>query len=231
MPEGARQLPLDLPVEPRYEPEDFLVGPPNGAAFALVESWPAWPERLVHLHGPAGSGKTHLAAMWADRAGATRCAAAEIAPERVPELARAAALVLEDLDRGPLDERALFHLVNLARERGGFVMVTSAAALAECPIRTPDLRSRFRLATSRALGAPDDALLRAVLVKLFHDRQLAVERNVVDYLATRIERSFARAVTVVAELDREALSRGRRVTRHMAAALLSDQGSPAEDEP
>ena len=230
MAEPARQLVLDLPVEPRIEAEDFLVGPANAAAYGFLERWPAWPDRLAHLSGPPGSGKSHLAAIWAARAGAAIVPAGDVAAERVPELARADSLVLEDLDRGPPDERALFHLVNLARERNAFVLVTSVAPLEGCGIRTPDLLSRLRLAPSLRLGAPDDAFLRAMLVKLFLDRQLTVEANVVEYLAVRIERSAARAASVVAELDREALRQGRRVTRRMAATLLPDADSGGDEE-
>jgi chromosomal replication initiation ATPase DnaA len=230
MRDGARQLVLDLPVEPRIEAEDFLVGPANAAAFGFVERWPAWPDRLAALSGPPGSGKTHLAAIWAGRSAATIVSAEAVRTERVPELARSGAIVVEDLDRAGRDERALFHLLNLVREREGYALITSVSPVESCGIRTPDLLSRLRLAPALRLAEPDDAFLRALLVKLFHDRQLAVDANVVEYLAVRIERSAARAASVVAELDREALRQGRRVTRRMAAALLPDAAGQDPEE-
>ena len=220
MREAPRQLVLDLPVDPRFGREDFLVSRSNQDAFRLIERWPDWPETLLHLQGPPGSGKSHLAAIWAGRAGARSVAARMIGPDEVPELASETALVLEDVDDGPLDEPALFHLMNLVRERRLALVFTSTHRLDPSRILTPDLLSRLRLAPSVALGSPDDDLLRAVLVKLFGDRQLNVEANVVAYLATRIERSLAAAAQVVAALDREALSRGRRVTRAIAAELV-----------
>jgi chromosomal replication initiation ATPase DnaA len=128
--------------------------------------------------------------------------------------------VIEDLDRPDRDEAALFHLLNLARERQAFVLVTGAGPLDGWGLRTPDLLSRLRLAPSLSLEPPDDPLLKAVLVKLFVDRQLVVDTTVVDYIAVRIERSLARAAALVAALDREALSRGRRVSRPIAAEVL-----------
>ena len=227
----ARQLVLDLPVTPAFGAEDFLVGGSNERAFGLIESWPDWPDRLLLVRGPGGSGKSHLAAIWAERAGAAILPAAYVTAGRVPSLAEAPALVLEDLDRGvgngEGDEKALFHLVNLARERGRCILVTSALAPENCGLATPDLVSRLRLAPSGTLEAPDDALLRAVLVKLFHDRQIAVEASVIDYVAGRMERSLAAAQSVVAALDREALSRGRRVTRAIAANILAEHDSEA----
>ena len=222
MREAPRQLVLDLPVDPRFGAEDFLVSHSNEDAFRLIERWPDWPESILHVQGPPGSGKSHLAAIWAARAGARGIAARAIGPESVPDLASHKALVLEDIDDAPLDEPALFHLLNLARERRLPLLFTSAYQLDPSRIATPDLLSRLRLAPSVVLGFPDDALLRAVLVKLFGDRQLVVDANVVAYLATRIERSLAAAAQVVAALDREALSRGRRVTRAIAAELVGE---------
>lgn len=225
----ARQLVLDLPVEPRFGREDFLVGPSNQAAYDFVEGWRDWPGRLARLEGPPGSGKSHLAAIWAEAAGASIVEAEALAEEDVPHLAQAPALVIEDLGREPTDEAALFHLVNLVRERGVPLLVTSASGIEECAIRTADLKSRLRLAAVARLGPPDDALIRALLVKLFDDRQLTVDHGTVEYVAMRIERSFARARGVVAELDRESLSRGRRVTRAVASAVLAVHDERAED--
>ena len=227
-----RQLVLDLPVEPRFGPDDFLVSPSNEEAYGLLERWPDWPSPMLHLNGPPGSGKSHLAAIWAQRAGASVLAAARVTDEAAAAAAKAPALVVEDLDEGALYEGALFHLVNIARERRLPVLFTSAEPLERCGIATPDLLSRLRLAPSVEILAPDDALLRAVLVKLFIDRQLVVDTSVVDFLANRIERSLARAAEVVAALDREGLSRGRRITRPIAAALIAEDeiGSATEEQ-
>lgn len=231
MADPARQLVLDLPVEPRFGREDFLVGPSNRAAYAFVEAWRDWPGGLARLEGPPGSGKSHLAAIWADATGAWTVAALDIAEQDVPHLVSAPALVIEDLGPEGADEAALFHLVNLLRERGVPLLVTGASGIEECGIRTPDLTSRLRLAAVARLGPPGDELIRSVLVKLFTDRQLTVDHGTVEYVAMRIERSLARAREVVAELDRESLSRGRRVTRQVASAVLAvhDEGA-ADDE-
>lgn len=220
MPDGVRQLALDLRHEPRFGEEDFLVSPSNEAAYAAIGRGPTRSDPLLRLEGPRGSGKSHLASIWAGRTGAALLPARSVSAATVPLLASAPALALEDLDAGPLDEDALFHLVNLAREGGLPLLLTSGRPVELCGIGTPDLLSRLRLATAVRLGEPDDGLLKAVLVKLFADRQLGVDASVVEFVALRIERSLARAAEVVAELDREALSQGRRVTRLIAAAVL-----------
>ncbi|MBF9232355.1 P-loop NTPase family protein [Microvirga alba] len=220
MREAPKQLTFDLPLDPRYGREDFLVSPSNEQAYALIESWPNWPDNILLLTGPRGSGKSHLAAIWAESAHAWIIDAFEVTQDKVPHLISNGALAIEDMDRAERDEAALFHLLNLARERKAFLILTSETPPDRWNLRTPDLLSRLRLAPSVSLGAPDDALLKAVLVKLFVDRQLVVDTSVVDYIALRIERSLAKAAELVTLLDREALSRGRRVSRAIAAEIL-----------
>ena len=143
---------------------------------------------------------------------------------------RAGAVAVENLHAGPLDEAALFHLLNLAGERQAPVLLTSRTAAAALPVKLPDLASRLRAARPVDLGAPDDDLLRRVIVKLFADRQLAVDSAVVDYIALRMERSLQGANAIVADLDREALAAGVPVTRRLAAGALARVfGRPPED--
>ncbi len=230
MTEAPKQLTLELPLEPRFGREDFLVSPSNERAYALIERWPDWPDTILLLEGPKGSGKSHLAAIWAAQSHGWTVDAFEVGTDRVPHLVSNGALVIEDLHSAGGDEPALFHLLNLARERRAYVLITTAVAVGELPIRTPDLKSRLRLAPSVSLDPPDDALLRAVLVKLFIDRQLVVDTTVVDFLALRIERSLAAAAETVAALDREALSRGRRITRPMVAELVGRETGSVDAE-
>jgi len=213
------QLALDLPVEPRFGAEDFLVSASNEAAYGAIEAWPRWPDPVLVLTGPAGAGKSHLAAIWAERAGARRLAARALVLADLPALSRAGAVLLEDAGPG-LDEARLFHFLNLAREAGCFVLISACAPPDRWEIATADLLSRLRLAPLATIAPPDEALIRAVLVKHFVDRQLVVDTSVIDYVAIRIDRSLEAARAIVERIDREALARGRRVTRAVAAELL-----------
>jgi chromosomal replication initiation ATPase DnaA len=215
-----RQLALALPHAESFAREDFLAGVSNGAALGLIERWPDWPDRTLALVGPEGAGKSHLAAIWAEIAGARRVSARALGETGLMGALATGALVVEDAS-ARLDERALFHLLNLVRQEEAFVLITAQAAPASWRVELPDLASRLRAVPVVELSAPDDALLRAVLVKLFADRQLAVDESLIGYLVTRIERSFAGARAAVEELDREALRLKRPVTRALAAELLS----------
>ena len=217
---GPRQLVLALDHAVSFAREDFLRGPSNAAALTLVERWPDWPNRVMALVGPQGSGKSHLAAIWAEVAGA-RVLAAKLMTEIDPPAALATgALVVEDLEANGLDERALFHLLNLAREEDAFVLLTARAAPAGFPVTIRDLHSRLRAVPSVALTPPDDALLRSLIVKLAADRQLAVDEALTNYLANHIERSFTAAHSAVVRLDEEAMRQHRPVTRALAAELF-----------
>jgi chromosomal replication initiation ATPase DnaA len=220
MSDTPRQLALDLPVDERMGAEDFLVSPSNEAAYAALEGWPAWPDTVMLLIGPPGSGKTHCAAMWAARSHAWRIARQDLRLEDVPRLVSAGALVIEDCDRVRGHEDALFHLLNASRERRGYVLLTARTPPGDWGVATPDLLSRLRLAPSVTLGEPDDALVRAILVKLFLERQIVIDTSVVEFLTARIERSVAAAKAMVEALDREGLERGRRITRPLASDLL-----------
>lgn len=222
IPSRPRQLAFDLPVDSRHGVEDFLVGPSNEAAYGLVESWPQWPDAWLRLTGPEGAGKTHLAAIWARAAHAWTLSAVELSEAKVPHLVSGGALVIEDCDAGPIDEAALFHLMNAVKARGGSLLLTARRQPGLWGLRVPDLLSRLRLAPSATIEPPDDGLLRAVLVKLFIDRQLVVDTAVIEALALRMERSFAAARQVVDRLDRVALERGRRVTRLLVQEVLAE---------
>jgi chromosomal replication initiation ATPase DnaA len=215
-----RQLTLNLPVETRYETEDFIAAGANQSALLWINRWPDWPDLMVVLTGPAGTGKSHLAAIWAKLAQAEHLDAIDLSIEIIPRLVERHALVIEGCDLGNIDEHALFHLVNAARERQIFILLTARKAPADWGIQTPDLLSRLRLAPEIHTKAPDDALLRAVLFKLFADRQIEADPSVIDFIQSRIERSVAAARDFVEKLDREGLARGRRITRALASELV-----------
>jgi chromosomal replication initiation ATPase DnaA len=215
-----RQLAFALPHAESLTRDNFLEGPANAAGLALVDSWPEWPNPTMLLVGPEGSGKSHLAAIWAEQSGARSTSAHALTASSVPAALATGALVIEDLNSSDFDERALFHLVNLAREEEAYVLITARAPALTFEIELRDLRSRLRAVPTVSLLPPDDQLFRALVVKFCADRQLAIDESVVGYLATRIERSYAAARQAVELLDAEALRLGRPVTRALAAELL-----------
>jgi chromosomal replication initiation ATPase DnaA len=218
----VRQLTFDLPHEESFRRDDFLESAANAAALALVDRWPEWPGRAATIVGPHGSGKSHLAAIWAERTGARTVSGHSLLRAEVPAHLATGALVVEDVVPGEVDEAALFHLFNFAREGNAYLLLTASKRIDGAGFTLPDLVSRLRAIPAVTLASPDDALLSAVLVKLFADRQLAVGEGVIAYLLPRIERSLAGARAAVAKLDKAALSRGRAVNRQLAAEVLRE---------
>jgi chromosomal replication initiation ATPase DnaA len=220
MREAARQLALELPHAESFRRDDFLPNAANEAALALVDSWPEWPGPFAAIAGPAGSGKSHLAAIWAERSGARIADAASLRNGEVQRALVTGALVIEDFSISRVDQTAIFHLLNLARETSAFVLFTMNSRLELEGAQIPDLASRLRAMAVLQLSAPDDALIAAVLVKLFADRQMTIDEDTIAFLLPRMERSLASAKAMVDRLDRVALSRGRRITRILASEVL-----------
>lgn len=219
------QLPLDLGFRPALGRADFLIAPCNAAAVAWLDRWPQWPGTALALWGPAGSGKTHLVEVWRARSGAVTIEPRALSSALVPQLLGAARDVAID-DADGADEEALLHLYNLLAERQGHLLLAAREPPARWSLHLADLRSRLLASAAVAVEAPDDALLGAVLVKQFADRQLRIGEDVIAYLLPRIERSFAAVQDIVAALDHAALAGQRAVTVKLAREILNRDRHP-----
>ena len=219
-----RQLAFDLPARQAWRREDFFLSPANATALAAVDDWKNWPSGKMVLTGPAGSGKTHLARLWAAEAAAAVIPATDLPDADLPALSAHGAVAVEDAEAAagnPQAEAAFFHLHNLVTQ-SGHLLVTAARPPRDWGLTLPDLASRLQAASLVRIEAPDDALLSAVLIKLFSDRQITVPPALIPYLVLRMERSIAAARDLVARLDAHALAAGRPITRQLAAEVMGD---------
>lgn len=218
-PSAHHQLVLEFAhVEARSE-HDFMVCAGNALAFGHVRAFPNWPGPLTLIEGAAKSGKSHLAGIWAARAGALAAR-----PDDLETLSRQGGtrpVIIEDADRLPYDEAGLFHLLNQSMRDERPVLMTARLPVGDWPYRTDDVKSRARLAAHFSITVPDDILLSQILVKLFADRQLLIDPKVISYLVGRMERSNEEAVAMVELLDRLSLTRGRAITRGLASEALA----------
>jgi len=222
MTEAEPQLLLDIGLSGSMSRDDLIVTRANRAAVKLIESWPNWPGPFVIVAGPPGSGKTHLATIWRDLAGARACDPAHLTEEDLGAAQAGEPLLIDGMEPGAFDETALFHLMNAVRAGGSSLLMTSASWPGAWRVTTPDLRSRIQATTTVEIGEPDDDLLMGVMAKLFADRQIAVDPAVIRYIASRIERSLASASAIVDRLDRASLARKAKITRAFAAAFVRE---------
>ena len=212
------QLPLDLRHDAATGRDDLVISDPVSAAAAIIDRWPDWASPVVIITGPEGSGKSHLAEVWRRKSGAATVR--PVAGSGAVEAAGQGPVLIEDADREGFDETELFHLINAVRSAGTSLLITARRWPLAWGVSLPDLVSRLKAATTVEIGAPDDMLLSQILVKLFADRQLQVDDKLIAYIVPRMERSLAAAQTIVERLDTMALSRGKRVSRALAAEVM-----------
>lgn len=245
--DSARQLTLDLPLRPALGRADFLVAAANETAVALLDRWPRWPGRAAAIYGPAGCGKSHLGAVWQEQTGAVVIGLEAVTPESAGALGAGGPLVLDcgdgefpkgggrpDADGpGHQFEAGLFHLLNRVAQKETGLLVLSRRAPARWTVALPDLKSRLSALSAAEIAPPDDALLGAVLTKLFKDRQIGPGADLIPYLVPRMERSLAAANRLVALIDQLSLAAKKPVSRRIAqeALKLLEQDRLEEDRP
>lgn len=225
----AQQLIFDLPVKQALGRADFFISPSNEHALAAIENWRDWPERKLILTGASGSGKTHLAQIWADEVGAKIVKAADL-PLLLMDKLDAASIVVEDIDQ-PLTmacETGLFHLHNLVLSSGGYLMVTAQKSPSQWGMKLADLDSRMMATPMAELLAPDESLLQAVLLKHFDDHQLSPTPKLLAYMLKRMTRSLSAARDVVDQMDHLALAQKRKLSIDLASEVLDNQPSEAQ---
>lgn len=228
----AQQITFDLGHRTAHGRDDFLIAPCNRDAVAWVDRWPDWPAPALVLHGPAACGKTHLAAVWAEKNKAAFIGAPDLRDKDAARIAALAEhLVIDRFDPWCGDrvvETKLFHIYNIMKETGRSLLLTARMAPAQAGFVLPDLASRLRAAPAAGIAAPDDSLLAAILVKLFSDRQLQVGEDVISYILPRMERSFAAALDIVERADRLALAEKRNIAIPLLRQVMLQMAVPED---
>lgn len=221
----VQQMTFDLPVKTARGRRDYFISQSNAMAVEILDDWPNWPNGKLVLVGEKASGKTHLAQVWATDIGAQVLVASQLTEAEMPAFSQAPVVVedVHEIAQNMPAQTALFHLHNMLQQNQIPLLLTAQSAPARWQLSLPDLQSRMSATSITTLPAPDDALLAAVLQKLFSDRQITVKENVIEYLLKRMDRSFEAAKNLVGKLDKAALSNASPISRKLAADVLDNQ--------
>ncbi|HJN22341.1 MAG TPA: DnaA/Hda family protein [Rhodospirillales bacterium] len=227
-----RQMPLAFDHRPALSGEDFLVAPGNAEAVAWIDRWPDWPMPALILFGAAGCGKTHLGQVFLGLSEGRTITPEQLARTEPPRLLKGTSTCLLDDAAAFLDsglEEPLLHLYNIAEETGSRMMLTARRSPACWRVALADLRSRLNAAPAIGIEPPDDTLIAAVIVKLFSDRQLRIDGEIIDYMLVRMERSFEAARRLVAAIDARSLASHRNITVPLVRQVLSEFGKEQQE--
>lgn len=216
----AQQLPIDFVHKPFYERQDFMVAKSNLEAIKVIDEWPNWPYFAICIYGHAGSGKTHLAHIFMENVYKKTNSpykipcinAKEVKIENIYRyFEENKCLVVENLDE-KVNEEAMFHLYNLYKNEGGYILFTANTAPARLSFKLPDLQSRLNSIPAVEIKEPDTELLSAVIVKQFADRQIVVSPEIINYIINNAQRSFAYITKLIEEVDNISIAKKRAVS-------------------
>ncbi len=235
---GNTQLPFAFYHRPDFGRDDFMTAACNFEAFRLIDSWPIWTYFAACIYGPEGCGKSHLANIFSDK-----ISLLEHYPYKIPQIKASdltldmprqlldthQCLIVEDLN-SHINQEAMFNLYNMYRDEGGCILFTSTEAPARINFSLPDLRSRMNIVPSVEIKEPDDGLLSALLVKLFMDRQITITPELINYILANMQRSFAYARKLVAEIDNVSLARKRAISIPIIKEAISNLENDTQGE-
>ena len=213
----TKQLALEFSYRPAFGRSDFWVAPCNQEAIAWIDKYPAWPMHALLIYGTAGSGKTHLAAIFS----ADRIDAKDLTEDFIPQSPKIVVENLENLQ----EENALFHLFNRMNEKEGGLLLTARSVP---HFALPDLQSRISMIPKAEILMPDEETIASVCAKMFADKQAIVDPAVLAYIATRTPRSFDKVQKVVNRVDELSLAEGRRITIYLVKQALEELSQKGE---
>tara|TARA_Y100000590_G_scaffold51401_1_gene54010 strand:- start:412 stop:1086 length:675 start_codon:yes stop_codon:yes gene_type:complete len=204
------QLLLEFDLKQNYKNEDFYVNKSNFFAFSLIEKWPKWEKNILNVHGEKFCGKTHLSNIFKKKYKAFKISANEFSHENLKEFKVFENLILDDFNEN-IDENLMYTLFNIADQDNKFLLINSLVPISELNFKLEDLISRAKNCIFAKIENPDDEMMFAILLKNFSDRQINVDKKLIDFIIKHIDRSYGKIYEFVYKLDEISLKKKKSI--------------------
>ena len=207
---NLNQLLLDFDYEQNFKEDDFYVGKSNFYAFELINKWPKWEKNFLNISGKRFSGKTHLANMFLRKFNGIRIDSKILNNEKLKTIKSHQNIVLEDLSLD-IDENIIYTLFNLIDQDNKFLVITSSNPITEIDFKLKDLRSRTKNCLIAKIENPDDELMFALILKNLSDRQITLDKKLIDFIIKRVERSYGKIFEFIYKIDMISLKKKKSI--------------------
>ena len=215
------QLIIKFDYEKNFKDQDFYVSKSNEYSFKLLNSWPKWEKNFLNLIGEKFSGKTHLVNIFLKKFKGIKINASEISNEVLKDIKIYENIIIENLDDN-VDENLFFTLLNIIDQDNKFLIVTSVKSIVEISFKLNDLNSRSKNFLLSYIERPDDELMFALILKNLSDRQISIDKKLIDYIIKRIDRSYSKIFDFIYKIDEISLKRKKSIDFKIIKEVLGE---------
>ena len=218
---SLNQLLLDFDYKQNFKDDDFYVCESNHYAFQLVNKWPKWEKKFLNIIGAKYSGKSHLANIFLKKFKGIKIDSQKLNEENFKEITSYQNIILEDFDQN-INEKLIYTLINMIEQENKFLVINSNFAISECKFNLPDLRSRSKNFILAKIENPNDELMFALILKNLSDRQIILDKKLIDFIIKRVERSYSKIFEFIYKIDKISLKKKKSIDLKIINEALED---------
>ncbi len=216
------QLIIKFDYDQNFKDDDFYVSKSNRHVFDLLFSWPKWEKNFLNINGAEFSGKSHLSNIFIKKFSGIKIEAEYLKNDHLKEIKLHENIVLENLNEN-IDENLLFSLLNIIEQDNKYLVVTSNKIIVDINFKLEDLKSRSKNFLLQTIEKPDDELMFALVLKNLSDRQISLDKKLIDYIIKRIDRSYSKILEFIYKIDEISLKKKKSIDFKIIREVLEGE--------